>query len=226
MKYYPVLIDLKDKECLVVGAGNVGIRKIKLLLKFSPKKVIVVDPSLSQELKTELKKYANIEIKEREFKEEDLNEKWLVIASTNDKALNSKISLLCKNKKILCNIVDQPELSSFIVPATVVKDDFVVAVSTSGSSPAFAKKIKEKIADLLTEEYVICLRLLKLLRPYILSLNLTSQQKKDIFYSITEEHILEGIRRKDKSFVIEELKKILPEELKKVVSEIVNECIA
>lgn len=122
MDYYPVFLDLKDKECLVVGAGSVGIRKIHTLCKAGPKKITVVDPYLSKDVENFLPSF--VCLKKREFREKDLECKFLVIVATNNFDLNKRISKLCNDKNILCNVVDMPDLCSFIVPSIVEKKEY------------------------------------------------------------------------------------------------------
>ncbi len=223
-KYYPILVDLKDKKCLVVGAGEVGVRKIQLLLNFNPKKITVIDPYLNKNIKKMLKRYKNVEILEREFIEKDLEDKFIVVASTNSKEINLKIADLCNKKNILCNVIDNPKVSSFIVPATVIKEDLVVTISTSGASPALAKKLKQKIESFVKDEYILWLKILKKLRPMILELGLESRKNKEIFKALSDEKILNILKKKEKHIIKSKLAEIVPSKLKKAIGKIVDEC--
>ncbi len=225
MAYFPILINLEDKECLVVGAGEVGFRKVKLLTKFKPKKITVVDPQIKPSIRKELKRISNVELLERVFSERDLEGKDLVIASTNDSEVNHKISELCKKKKILCNVIDTPKFSSFIVPAILNMEDLIVAVSTSGGSPALAKKIKEEIKNFFGEEYKVWIKILKRLRPHILNLKLEKEKNREIFNLLSQKDILILIQKKDKKELKSKILSITSPKLKSIIDEIIDECI-
>ncbi len=225
MAYFPILINLENKKCLIVGAGEVGFRKAKLLAQFNPKKIVIVDPKINSSIKEELNKISSVELLERSFCEKDLEDKDLVIASTNDSNLNNKISELCKKKKILCNVVDVPDLSSFIVPAILNMEDLIIAVSTSGGSPALAKKIKEEIRGLFGEEYKVWIKILKKLRPHILNLKLGKEKNREIFNLLTQKDVLVLIQKKDKKGLKNKILSITSSKLKNIIDEIIDECV-
>ncbi len=209
MRYFPIFLNLKDKNCLVVGAGGVGVRKIKGLLRASPHKLTIVDPNIEKTLLGEILPHPRLEIKKREFIEQDLENQFLVIASSNNEVLNKKISELCHKKNILCNIVDKPKMCSFIVPSIVEKGEITVAISTSGKSPAMARLLKNKISESIGKEEEILTNLLGLLRAPILSLKMGPQKNKEIFYCIAiDKKILEHIKDRKKGLLIKRIKDI------------------
>ena len=153
MRYYPVFLNLQGKECLVVGAGQVGRRKVATVLESGIKKVTVVDISEPSEDFRPLLDNPALAYECREFREADLDGKFMVIACTNSEELNWRISTLCAERSIMCNIVDQPEKCSFIVPAMFTQGELTMAVSTGGYSPALAKKIRHDLDDYFGNEY-------------------------------------------------------------------------
>lgn len=174
--YFPVFLDLKDKLCLVIGGGKVAERKVENLLKAGAR-VRVISPEVTHILKR-LAEESKIEWEKRMYKEGDLDSVWLVIAATNDPETQRKIYKEAEEKRIFCNVVDVPEFCSFIVPSVVRRGPLTIAISTSGVSPAVAKRIRENLEELIGEEYVSYLELMENLRKQILSLNLSAEEKE------------------------------------------------
>jgi len=220
MHYYPVFLDLRNKECLVVGAGSVGKRKIHILCKAAPKKILVVDPYVSNDFQKSLPKF--VEVKKREFQEKDLDNKFLVIVATSNLDLNKRISKLCHDRNILCNVVDRPNLCSFIVPSIVDKDVIKIAISTGGKSPAMSRYLKKIIANAIDDELVILTRILGRLRPIIISQDKTSDENKKIFNSFIEDKFILAIKNKDLDYIKERIKSVLKEQNEEKIMELLN----
>lgn len=137
MAYFPMFVDITDKNCLVVGGGVVAYRKVKLLLDFCAK-VEVVALEVCQEIDA-----LPVVIKRREFLDSDLEARTLVIAATDNQECNHRISVLCREQNIPVNVVDQKEDCSFIVPSYVKEQDVVAAFSSGGKSPVLTQYLKE-----------------------------------------------------------------------------------
>lgn len=148
MKYYPVLLDLKGKRCLVVGGGAVAYRKTCSLLKAGAK-VLVISPVLTRPLLnfSKSKKICYIRSK---YHKKFLKNVFLVIAATNKKETNLQISKDARLRGMLVNVVDMPSLSNFIVPAVLSRKDLIISISTSGKAPILSKKIKEDLKKLIS----------------------------------------------------------------------------
>jgi precorrin-2 dehydrogenase/sirohydrochlorin ferrochelatase len=149
--YYPLLLNIRGKKCLVVGGGEVALRKAQMLLEHGAA-VEIVSPSFCPELDALIKDGA-IRAAERAYKTEDLNNALLVVAATDDVKINKKIAAEAGRKGILINVVDEPDISDFIVPSYFRHGDIIVAVSTSGKSPALARKIRSELETDLKAEY-------------------------------------------------------------------------
>ncbi len=143
MALFPIFVDLKDKEILVVGGGRVALRKVEKLLPFGGK-ITVVAPKAVKELK-ELHRKGKIKLKRRPFKVEDLKNKYLVVVAADDVNLQRRIFNLCQRKGILCNSVDSPEYCNFIFPALVRKGELVIGITTSGKAPALAALLRKHL---------------------------------------------------------------------------------
>ncbi len=148
MAYFPLFIDLTNKKCLIVGGGSVAYRKATLLLDFCAN-VSVVAKEVCPEVE-QLQKENKVTIFLRGFEETDLDDKTLVIVATGDRELNHSVSLLCKEKNIPVNVVDEIEECSFILPSVVREKDVVAAFSSGGKSPSLTQYLKEQEKEILT----------------------------------------------------------------------------
>jgi len=225
MHYFPAFLDLRGRICLVAGAGRVGSRKIARLLDCGPALLRVVDPSPDSTLEAELRSRPSVELIKRAFRPDDLEGAFLVIAGTADARINTEISRLCRQKNILCNIVDQPELCSFIVPALLQRDDLLIAVSSQGASPALARRIRTELEERFGPEYAAWLKLLRCLRPLVVGLGRSSESNKDVFRALTDQEILERLRAGDGPGLREAVKRCLPEELHSQVEDCLHELV-
>jgi len=220
MKYYPICVSLEEKECLVVGAGDVGKRKINNLIKALPKKIVVVDPDIEEEVVKGVPSFVIVE--KREFREDDLRDKFLVIAATSNRELNEYIGRLCIKKNILCNVVDRPDLCTFIVPAMIDKKGITIAISTQGKSPALTRYLKSKINELITDELVVLAEILGRIRPYVKEKGKMSKYNREIYYRLIDKQVIEAIKCGDKNKLIFLLKQILEID-KNIIGDIVND---
>src|ERR1700675_2916840 len=146
VKYFPVFFDLAGQKVLVVGAGEVALRKVALLERCEAS-ITVVAPDVHPEL--ELRAAAGkIKLFAREFVPSDLDGARLVIVATARRAINRWIANLSDSRDIPVNVVDDREASRFIVPAIVDRDPVLVAVSTGGASPVLARRLRERLESL------------------------------------------------------------------------------
>lgn len=192
MRYYPVQLDIRGRRCLVVGGGAVGTRKVDGLLSCGAR-VTVVSPQVTQDLRR-LEAGGAITLWEREYATGDLAGMVLVVGATDDEDLNRRVSADAAQLKILCNIADRPEKCSFILPAVIQRGDLVITVSTSGKSPALAKKLRQALELQFGEEYAVLLDLLGGIRKRLLAQEHAPEAHKSIFERIIHSDILTLIR--------------------------------
>lgn len=147
MDYLPIFTKLENRPCLVIGGGDVALRKVHLLLKAGAD-VTVCAPQLDASLlqKAEVNE---IKIIQHCFTAELLKDKWLVIAATNQRSVNQQIADAANELQLLVNVVDDPELSSFIMPSIVDRSPIVVAISSGGKAPVLARLLRERLEALL-----------------------------------------------------------------------------
>ena len=191
MKYYPVHLDIKGRDVLVVGGGGVGTRKVKTLLDCGAR-VTVVSREVSDKLQT-LAASGDISLEKRSYRSDDLNGKFLVIGATNDMKLNRQISDDAEQLNTLCNIADRPEVCNFILPSIVRRDDLVITISTSGKSPAMAKKLRKELEKQYGEQYGALLRLMGAIRKKLLSQAHEPEAHKPLFEQLINSDLLEMI---------------------------------
>jgi len=147
MDYLPIFLDLKARRCLVVGGGEVAARKAALLASAGAE-VVVVAPRLAAGT-AELLAAERIRHRERGFRPEDLEGMFVVVAATDDPAVNREVSALCQARGLPVNVVDEPRLCSFIMPSIVDRSPVLVAVSTGGASPVLARLIRARLETLI-----------------------------------------------------------------------------
>ncbi|MHC1788395.1 precorrin-2 dehydrogenase/sirohydrochlorin ferrochelatase family protein [Solidesulfovibrio sp.] len=213
MRYYPIYVNLHGKRCLVVGAGQVGRRKIATLAECGAREILVIDLAPAADTCAALLEHPAVVFACRPYETSDLDGRFLVIASTDDEALNWRISRECAERGIPCNIVDQPEKCSFIVPALFTQGDLTVAISTGGGSPALARKIRQGLGEFLGSEYGALLLLMSRLRPLVLALDLGTPANSRLFRDLVNSPLLEALDQGDAARAEAILREILPASL-------------
>jgi len=188
MKYYPVHLDINNRNCLVVGGGGVGTRKVKTLLDCGAR-VTLVSPKVSPQLR-DLAASGDIILKERSYQSDDLSNMFLVIGATDDEKLNKQISSDADRLNTLCNIADRPEVCNFILPSIVHRDDLVITISTSGQSPAMAKKLRKSLENQFGKEYGTLLRLMGAIRKKLLQQAHEPEAHKPLFEQLLNSDLI------------------------------------
>lgn len=222
MRYYPMFVSLEGRACLVVGAGQVGLRKIETLADCNAARILVVDRNPPDAALGNLLGRPGLCFAQRDFAESDLDGMFLAIASTSSAEANQCISDLCAERGVLCNIVDQPEACSFIVPASVRRGGLTLAVSTGGHSPALAKRIRRDLQDAYGPEYALFLELMGRLRPLILGLGQETEANTGLFRSLVDSRLLEALKRGDAALARAELAAHIPPQLHDSITEILH----
>ncbi len=158
ISYYPVFLNLRGKKCIVIGGGEVALRKVKMLRE-SGAEVTVISPTFHPRL-SELADGKAVHLVERTYRTGDLKEAAIVIAATDSERANRKVAGDALKRKAFVNVVDDPASSDFILPSFFRKGGLVVAVSTGGASPALARKIRTNLERTFGEEYATLLSLI------------------------------------------------------------------
>jgi precorrin-2 dehydrogenase/sirohydrochlorin ferrochelatase len=179
LNYYPIYLNLKNKQCVLIGGGTVGYRKALKLIEAGAD-LTIISPALCSELMSLAcdNKFTHIN---RRYQSGDLDNAFIAITATNDESLNAIIS-----KEAICpiNAVDMPEYCTFILPSIIQKGDLNIAVSTSGVSPALARTLRLQIEDYIEKIYSNRLEkylsYLKSFRDKVFSLNLITEKREAV----------------------------------------------
>ncbi len=190
-KFYPIYLDVKDKKCVIVGGGKVAYRKV-CSLKEAGAEVVVVSPETCPEMANE----EGLTLVKKNYDESILDGALLVIAATDNEAVNKKAALDARKRNIIVNVVDHPELCSFIVPSTINRGDLCISISTGGSSPAVAKSIREELEVVFGSEYEEYLNLLTKMRSIAMSDIKDSAKRRKVLQRLAEKDILDIVKNK------------------------------
>lgn len=193
MNYYSLLIDIQNKNVLVIGQYKILEFKIEKLLEAGAK-IRYISNSLSPKLKKYVDSGQIMYLNEK-YNDSHLDNVWLVICGSSDTALKKKIEQATTERHIFCNFVDEPKPSSFISPSVLKKGDITISISTNGKSPALNRFLKKKIDNFIGDEYQRFVELMGKIRTKVLD-NIKGQQNRaKLFDSIVQNSkILELIK--------------------------------
>lgn len=213
MRYYPLLLDLSKIQVLIVGAGEVGLRKARDVLACAPRRVLLLDPALPQGLHDDLRGAPALVYEQRKFAPSDIADSGLVFAATSSRGVNREIAAIAAGHGVPCNVADAPAEGNFIVPSHFNDGDFTLAVSTNGGSPAMAKIIRRELQDWYAGRYKHLLLLLKRLRPLVLALGAPTADNTELFRAIAASKLGQALGRGDQGEARRILLELLPPDL-------------
>ncbi|MGZ4463099.1 MAG: precorrin-2 dehydrogenase/sirohydrochlorin ferrochelatase family protein [Gaiellaceae bacterium] len=180
-RYYLACLDLEDRSCLVVGAGTVALEKLRGLLDAGARVTVVAPEALD-----EVEQLAG-EWLAREYRSSDLDGRFLVVAATQDRRVNAEVSRDAEARNLPCNVADDPELCSFILPAIHRSGPIAVGVTTGGASPALAQRIRDELAERYGEEHAQLARRLAALRPWAKQQLPSYEARREYFRRLVDE---------------------------------------
>lgn len=203
MAYFPVGLALKNKKCVVIGGGSVAQRKVETLLAYEAE-VTVISPEITPTLE-QFKQEGKIKHFSRTYKDGDVQNAFLVIGATKVPQVNLGVYKEASSHQVLVNIVDQPSLCNFIVPSILRRGELTISISTSGSFPALAKKIRKDLEALFGPEYEPYLHLLKKARAKIMKEYSDPKIRKQKINQVLNSDILNLIQAGKMSFAEEKI---------------------
>lgn len=151
MDYFPIFLDIKGKRCLVIGGGTVASRKASMLLR-AHASIHVVAPEIDTAFQEKIS-LAQASFRMGCYQESDLDGVQIVIAATDDRALNQQVSQDCKKRNIPVNVVDNPALCTFILPSVIDRSPLVITICSSGKSPVLARQLRTKLESIIPAGY-------------------------------------------------------------------------
>ncbi len=191
MKYYPVFLNLKGKNVVVIGGGRVAERKARMLIKAGAS-VRIISPSLTHNLK-KLHEAGKLTYIKRTYKKGDLRKAFLVIAATSSQQINTKIA---NDAEFLINVIDMPSEGNFIAPSVVNRGPLTIAISTEGASPAIAKALRMEMEQLYGAEFARYLKFTEVIRQRAIK-KITDNKKRERFLkSLASAEKLRSLRTK------------------------------
>lgn len=208
MKYYPLFMDLAGRECLVVGAGQVAARKARALLECGARVTVVGERPAATFRALERR---GVALERRRFRAGDVRRQTLVIAATDDRAVNAAVAAAARRRGIPVNAVDDPPNCTFIVPAVVRRGDLAVAISTGGRSPAAARLVKERIAGMLGAEHATLVRLLGAHRAAMKERVPGQGRRAQAWQRMLDEGLLESLRQGNRKAALATLRRCVVE---------------
>lgn len=192
--YYPVSLNIRGRKCLVIGGGQVAARKVKGLLEHGAV-VEVISPELCPEL-ADLTGNREITSRIREYRTGDLEGAFMAIIATDDRRVNREAAAEARKRAVLVNVVDNAEESDFIAPSHLRRGDISIAISTSGKSPALARKLRIRLEEEFGEEYAQLASLLSTVRAEIMEKKL-KVNGEDWQQAIDLDRLIEMLKKGD-----------------------------
>jgi precorrin-2 dehydrogenase/sirohydrochlorin ferrochelatase len=199
---YPVTLKLAGKFCTVVGGGSVAVRKVKSLLEQGAE-VTVISPVLDEELIAIQEQFV---WRNSMYQDGMLKGSFLVIAATDSRDVNHAVYEWCEEHQVLVNVVDSLQESSFTVNAMVQRGDFMLAVSTSGISPAVSKKVREDLELQYGPEYGTMLEILEEAREEALRTIGDASKRRRFLQSVASMELPELLKQETKEEVQKRVK--------------------
>ncbi len=207
MHYYPAFLDLRQRLAVVVGGGQVAGRKVASLIEAGAW-VRLVAPELNPATAA-LLPHDLVEHRARPFVQSDLEGAWLVFCATNIEQLNRAVAAEAEKRRVFVNVVDVPELCSFIVPASLRRGDLCLAVSTAGAGPAVARRLREGLEEQYGPEWGDYLRLMRTARQWVKDQGRPAEMNRPLFFALADSDLLARLKAGDLAGVDALLARIL-----------------
>ncbi len=227
--YYPLFLDLQQSACLIVGGGEVGLRKAKSLLEANAHSVLVLDTKEVEAAWESLRQYGQLRLETRPFTEQDLEGKMLVFACTGQKIINGHIAQLCAERRILCNCIDAPRQGNCIVPALAhvagkrpTDSPLMAALSTAGASPAWSRVLRKELEAWLRPHGPMTVFLGRI-RPLVLALGYTTKDNTALFRALVHSPLRDYLSTGNSKAAHKLLQDMLPHALQQHIEELLQE---
>jgi precorrin-2 dehydrogenase/sirohydrochlorin ferrochelatase len=188
--WIPLWVRVRGFKCLVVGGGQVALRKIRMLLETGASVEVVTKKACPQV--EEMAQGGLVQLRIKEVDQQDLRGARLVVVATDKREVNRSVSNWAQDQGVLCNVVDEPELCSAVFPAIFRKGKLEVAVSTGGASPTMAARLRDQIGDSLQPGYEVLLELLSEMRGRIKEMGFSEEKRLVLLRSLVDEEVMKA----------------------------------
>jgi precorrin-2 dehydrogenase/sirohydrochlorin ferrochelatase len=206
-KLFPIYLNLKGKQCLIIGGGKVAERKIEDLLDYEPL-IKVVSPRFEEKIMA-WGREGVLSLQQRLFQEDDLDGSYIVFAATDNNELNHRVARLCRQRGILVNAVDDPPNCDFYVPSIIRRNSLALAISTGGKSPMLARKLRQDLEKIIGNEYGEFVDILGEAREEIKKTIPDIEKRKRIFEAMVYSDILDLIKTGERDKVRERIEQCI-----------------
>lgn len=176
--FYPVNLDVENRKCLIIGAGDVAEKKVKSLLAFGAR-ICVVSPKISRFLMA-LSNAGKITVLKTAYQKKFLKNTFLVLITTDDSRLKLRVARDARFMNVLCHVPDAPVLSSFILPSVLRRGGVLVSVSTNDLSPLLAQRLRRRLGWVVGPEYGQWAKSLGLLKQELSARHMPQKKRQDI----------------------------------------------
>ena len=187
MDLFPIFLKLTARPCIVIGAGNLAESKIESL-RAAHARVTVIAPEARPRI-VELAEVGEVEWQQREYVTGDLTGQFLVVAATNDPAVNRAVYHEAVESNVLCNAVDDPPFCDFYFPSVVRRGDLQIAISTAGESPAFAQRLRKELNAQLPLDLGEWLMELGRLRREVTAVEPIGEPRKQLLHELAQREV-------------------------------------
>lgn len=201
MPKFPIYLEMSGRRAVVIGAGSVAVRKVQALHEAGSRVTVIAEQITPAH--NEAIAFPDTELVLSLYSKNYLVGATLVIAATNDSALNRQIYHDCQELQILCNVVDQPELCDFYTPAIVKRGDLHIAIGTDGNCPAYAGHVRRKLEDIFTETHGRFVEQLQKVRSQIIDQVSDANQRKALLGRLASDESFDIYSRKGEQDWIE-----------------------
>ncbi|MGI6413941.1 MAG: precorrin-2 dehydrogenase/sirohydrochlorin ferrochelatase family protein [Syntrophomonadaceae bacterium] len=207
MAYYPIFINLEGKNCLIIGGGKVAERKAATLLDYKAN-IRIVSPQVEDTIDKWSQEH-RLSWRQGEFQESDLKDIFMAFVATDDQKITESVVQLCRSRGILVNAVDDPPSCDFFVPSILRQQSLVIAISTEGKSPMFAKRLRKELEKIITPAYGELVELLGEQRDFVKKNIHNISERAKLFEEMVYSDALELLKAGEKDKARERIKKCI-----------------
>lgn len=205
-RYYPAVLNLRDRAVVVVGGGVIATRKVAELLTTGAR-VTVISPTVSPRL-ARWAREGRLRHRARPYRRGDLKGSRLAVAATSDPDEHTRIVQEAGITSTWLNVVDRPEYCDFLAPAVVRRGDLTIAVSTSGRNPALARWLKERLTALVGREYGRLTSILGAVRASLRAAGVPAPTRKRMVDRLMEAGLLDRVRADDRQEIVRLIRRV------------------